>query len=165
MHEWKGKPLIGHLLDRVGKCKSLHITAVLFSENDVGSILDDYLRKRDQLVLIGPEEDVAERFRGALDIFPCDGFVRLCADSPLIEHQLIDGLVKIWEKHPSHYLDLHTPAGHIEILDRSCWLKWVPLFNGDEREHVTSFFNRPGRPVIDWPSHLDRLDYWEDIRQ
>lgn len=87
-----------------------------------------------------------------------DAFIRICADSPMIDGALVKMMTNNWQQS----LDLLTnksprtfPKGQsIEIVNRTSFLKFYEEFeSNDDFEHVTHYFHR----------NLDRLRY-ENIR-
>ena len=95
MLEVAGKPLIGHLVDRLKQCKEIDQIIVAGPECDKGSILHSYLNEQKITAFFGEEEnDLCARFLTVLRYYPCDAFVRICGDSPLIDPYVVDGVVK-----------------------------------------------------------------------
>ena len=95
MLEAAGKPLIGHLVDRLKQCKEIDQIIVAGPECDKGSILHSYLNEQRITAFFGEEEnDLCARFLAVLKWYPCDAFVRICGDSPLIEPDQVWGLVQ-----------------------------------------------------------------------
>lgn len=83
-----------------------------------------------------------------------EGFVRICADSPMIDGTLVKNMINNW----SPNLDFLTnksprtyPKGQsIEIVNRNTFLNTYQYFKSDEDfEHVTHYFHR----------NLDRFRY------
>jgi spore coat polysaccharide biosynthesis protein SpsF len=72
-------------------------------------------------------------------------FVRICGDSPLIDHKLVDTM--IW-KSKFELFDIFTnafpktyPAGmSVEIVKTSLIRRFIKRFNISDREHVTKYF-------------------------
>ncbi len=94
----------------------------------------------------GPLEDVALRFKLAAETLKLDAFVRLCADSPLLDPQLITRAVDAFR---SGNVDLVTnvfprtfpPGQSVEVMGVRVFAAALPSMNrpGD-REHVTKYF-------------------------
>ena len=95
MLEAAGKPLIGHLIDRLKLCKNIDRVVVAIPLCDLDTTLNRYLFSRpDCDVYCGNEEnDLCARFLAAIAAYPCDAFVRVCGDSPMIEPELVDSVV------------------------------------------------------------------------
>lgn len=95
MLEAAGKPLIGHLVDRLRQCKELNGIVVAGPECDRQSQLAEYLKAQKITAFFGEaEDDLCARFLAVIRWYPCDAFVRICGDSPLIEPAQVDGAVK-----------------------------------------------------------------------
>jgi spore coat polysaccharide biosynthesis protein SpsF len=95
----------------------------------------------------GDHLNVASRFYEISKAGQFDVFVRVCADSPMIDGELVKKLVDKWEPH----LDLLTnksprtfPLGQsIELVNRKTYLDYYPKFkNQDDFEHVTHYFHQ-----------------------
>lgn len=95
MLEAGGKPLIGHLVDRLRKCRKVDRVIVAGPECDQYSALAYYLKELGVTSYFGADvNDLCARFLGVLNVYPCDAFVRICGDSPLIEPQVVDGVAE-----------------------------------------------------------------------
>ena len=94
----------------------------------------------------GPLEDVAQRFIGAATAHGLDAFVRISADSPLIDPRLIEDLVRRYRQ--SEDCDLATnvlrrtyPSGmSVEVIRTATLARAHPAMSAAEREHVTPLF-------------------------
>lgn len=92
----------------------------------------------------GPLDDVLDRFVGALDGDDAAGVVRLTADCPLLDPELIDFVVRTWRATPS--LDHLTttnprclPRGlDVELVSRRALQEVAAEATGPDRVHVTS---------------------------
>ena len=106
----------------------------------------------------GSHLNVASRFYEICKKNNFDAFVRICADSPMIDGALVKSMINHWKLD----LDLLTnksprtfPKGQsIEIVNRDTFVKSYQYFESDEDfEHVTHYFHR----------NLDHFRY-ENIR-
>ena len=95
----------------------------------------------------GSHLNVASRFYEICRSNNFDAFVRICADSPMIDGALVKSMVNHWNLD----LDLLTnksprsfPKGQsIEIVNRDTFVKSYQHFESDEDfEHVTHYFHR-----------------------
>lgn len=154
MMEVNGKPLIGYLIDRLEQCKNINRIIVAIPERDMDSPLGRYLQTRDVGISLGSEDDVAQRFSVALKDYPCDAFVRVCADSPLLAPAVVDAAASGfgWYYHVGAY-----PSGQAEGFDTQTFLNAVPLMRGNEREHLGLFFKRNHSTVVDTPEDFERV--------
>ena len=140
LREAGGKPLLGWLLDGVAEAPELS-GAIVVATSAHGS--DDpiaaYCRQRKTKFFRGPLEDVTLRLLKASRGVPA--FVRLCADSPLIDPRSVAEAVR-------HFggcdLVTNVPAGgnSVEVIRRSALLGAYPHMSAEEREHVTLYMYR-----------------------
>ena len=95
----------------------------------------------------GSHLNVASRFYEICKSNIFDAFVRICADSPMIDGALVKSMISHWKPD----LDLLTnksprsfPKGQsIEIVNRDTFVKSYQYFESDEDfEHVTHYFHR-----------------------
>ena len=156
MKEINGKPMIGYLIDRVRRCENMDRIVAAIPEKDLDSLLGRYLKKRGVDISTGPEDDVAKRFSIALKNYPCDAFVRVCADSPLISPETVDmaRFVGEWQhyRHEGSY-----PGDQAEGFWTRVFLETVPLMRGDEREHLGLYFKRKYSLVVDTPEDFEKV--------
>jgi spore coat polysaccharide biosynthesis protein SpsF len=90
----KGKPLLGYLLDRLECVRGLDQIVVAIPKCDFDSSLARYVKER-QVTLYagGAEDDLVARFLGVIHMTGCDALVRICADSPLIDPEIVEAAV------------------------------------------------------------------------
>lgn len=146
-----GRPMIDIMLERLQQCELATHVIVAMPEEDRGGVLDTWVQKRWHDRAFGPMDNVAARFEKALWQYPCDAFVRICADSPLIDPGLVDLAISIFQSDPT--LDLVTnttprtfPAGQcVELVKTTTFATHTPRFTTDyQREHVTPYFYEHG---------------------
>ena len=139
--EIEGKPLISYLLERLKKCHGLDNIILAIPENDAGEFNGELVAD----IYTGDELDVAARFAGALKAYPCEAFVRVCADSPLLDPILVDEAIQLYKmKRPDIACNIHPrrfPLGQcVEVVKTATFLEERVHFTQSDREHVTSFF-------------------------
>lgn len=147
-----GRPILKHLLEQVARVFPLNHVTVVTSVEPSDDPLACYVRNLGVAVYRGELENVAARFQGCLREYPCDWFVRLCADSPLLNPVVLKAVAT----HP-HCLDFDIvtnvyprtfPKGHsVEMVRAEVFADLnVLTFTADEREHVTAvFYHYPQR--------------------
>ena len=172
-----GKPVLGHVLDRLSRFHVVVATSTDASDDPVA----DFCAGRGTLCMRGPLEDVAARFAGVVAALGVDAFVRVSSDSPLLDPLLVDEAIALFDQTRP---DLATnvfprtfPKGQsVEVVDARTFLAVEPeLTDTSDREHVTTFFYaRPDRfrienfaaedpapdvnLAVDTPADLERLD-------
>lgn len=143
-----GKPLIQNVIDQVNKVQGIGGVVVLTSTEMTDDPLEAYLNTKGIKVFRGDLEDVVKRFKEALKTYPCDAFIRICADSPFIDPSLVQKFIDIFQNY-SDKVDLITnifprsfPKGQSVELMRSETFKKLtdhPL-TPEQKEHVTKYF-------------------------
>lgn len=103
-------------------------------------------------VVRGDEDDVLSRFVLAVDPLPDEAtIVRLTADCPLLDPQLIDGCIRAFEALDVDYLSTITPRSlprglDVEVTTVRALRRSHAEAVGVDRAHVTSYLYRtPGR--------------------
>lgn len=155
LEDLDGKPMLQHLLDEIKKCKRADKVILAIPWHDVIPV--DH-----EPIVRGPNQDVAARFSIAVKEHPCDYFIRVCADSPLITAYQIDSLALCRPKELVGRCLAEWPLadrhGTPQMVNTEMWLKALPFFDDHDREHVTTFFTR--RLVVDTPEDLDYVRRW-----
>jgi spore coat polysaccharide biosynthesis protein SpsF (cytidylyltransferase family) len=165
--EVEGKPLLGHLLDRVLLAKSLDGVVVATSVRPENDAIENYCRSRGTPCFRGAEDDVLGRMLGALDLVQAETGVVIFGDCPLIDPAIIDEMVGLYQADGGlDFLgnDLKTtypPGMEVEVF------KAAALKDADDRcpdpairEHGTLFIRRNPQLYrirnIEAPPHFHR---------
>lgn len=149
MKALQGRPMIERQLERLGRCASLERMIVATSQDASDDALAGYLETAGVSVFRGPLADVLGRYVGAIEAFGVDGqVVRLTADCPLADPEVIDAAVRLQAQTGADYvsnsilrtyprgLDVEVfPAAHLLAAGREASDPY-------EREHVTPFLYR-----------------------
>ncbi|MER5319634.1 glycosyltransferase family protein [Streptosporangium roseum] len=130
----------------------------------------------------GPVDDVLTRFLGALDRLECDAVMRLTADCPLLDPEVIAMAAGMWRAAPGlDYLSTSPqprtlPRGlDVEIVSAEALRSLDGMATGHHRTHVTSYvYTHAERFRIigltfppgdaDLRVTLDTVEDWELIR-
>lgn len=141
-----GKPLLQYLLERTERCDGLDAVVVATSEEASDQPIVDFCRDFGAACMRGPLFDVAGRFKQVLDKCRFSAFVRVSADSPLLDQRLIDKAVKIFRQGDfeivTNVLKRTYPTGQsVEVLNASTFMDgYKQMQNSEDREHLTKFF-------------------------
>lgn len=154
----KGVPMVMHQISRIRRMRHLSDVVVATSVESSDDELAEFLTEHGVTVFRGPLNDVAARFLGALEAHPTDIAVRLTADCPLIDPEVVDSVI---EKHvetgadyTSNVIDRTFPRGlDCEVFNPSVLRELYEEGLTDfEKEHVTvGIYSRPER------FHLENL--------
>jgi len=178
LKEAAGKPLLAHLLQRLGRAKTLDHIVVATSIDSRDEAITSLCSRLGVPVFRGSESDVLDRFVGAAREFGLEVVVRVTADCPLIDPELVDGMVRFFLEHQGQF-DLVTnrhpltfPDGlDFDVLGLSALTHaWSHATTPSQREHVIPYFWESGmrvHNVVDPENHFRKhrwtLDYPEDF--
>ena len=144
----RNKPLLTYLLESLLQCEGITDIIVATSSNACDDAIAAYCGQQHLVCYRGSELNVASRFYDLAVSHDWDAFVRISADSPLLDHRLIDQAMTLFANGPC---DLVTnifprtfPRGQsIELMRTGAFLESYPsLHSADDLEHVTPFFYR-----------------------
>lgn len=89
------KPLLGYMLERIQACQFLDEIVVATSTLSVDDLIADYCEKKGVACFRGSEQDVLDRYYHAALEYEADIIVRLTADCPIHDPDIIDSVVQI----------------------------------------------------------------------
>ncbi len=142
-----GKPLLRFMLDRLESLK-VEMLVVATSDHPDDDRVEAVAQAAGVVCVRGPEHDVLARFALALRSNPADTVVRLTADCPLIDPEVVNELIEVFRRtgadYASNTLVRTYPVGlDAEVLTAAA-LKTADREAADpvEREHVTPFIYR-----------------------
>ncbi len=146
-----GAPMIVRQIERVARSRRIDRIVVATSTDPSDDPLEKVVRREGVAVFRGDLQDVQSRFIGALNAFPADHVVRLTADCPLADPQVIDATIDhvlaagadYGSNTPPHR---SFPKGQdIEVMTAAALRAAAARTeSAEEREHVTwSMHRRP----------------------
>ena len=149
LHEIAGKPMLWHVVNRVRRAKQLHHVLVATSAATVDTIVADFCRWHNIDCFRGSENDVLDRYLQAARYADAEVVVRLTADCPLHDPNVIDAVITAFHSanfdyvsnvDPPTYPDgLDTEVFRVSALERAWW----EAARHSEREHVTPYLRDP----------------------
>lgn len=153
--EVSGRPLISYAVDRALRLPSLSAVIVATSTRPVDDALVEYGRKAGVAVFRGSADNVAERCSECAKEHGADFFVRLNADSPFPDQDLIESGLQLIRRQGAPDLVTNLigrtfPYGiSVEIVNVATMGRILPTLDADEAEHVTKrFYDRPAEFLI-----------------
>ncbi|MDD2655117.1 MAG: glycosyltransferase family protein [Candidatus ainarchaeum sp.] len=148
LKEISGRPMLWHVLQRLRKCKRIDKIVIATTVNGSDDAVAKLADESGVSCFRGSEEDVLERYAGAVEKFGGDIIVRVTADCPLLDPEIVDRAVGEYEKggygyvsnvHPSTFPD----GLDVEVFSREALMAAnTEARPGPEREHVTPFIVR-----------------------
>ena len=172
-----GKPLLAHLLERLGRARSLETVLVATSDDARDDPIAALCSQLGVPVFRGSERDVLDRYYQAARGLGLDLVVRITADCPLVDPAIVDAMVQYAIDHRGEF-DLVTnrrpltfPDGlDLDVIPIDTLAEaWREAREPMQREHVIPWFWDTGRrlhnlehPANLYAEHRWTLDYAED---
>jgi spore coat polysaccharide biosynthesis protein SpsF len=146
-----GRPLILRQIERVRRSRRIDQLVVATSDRTSDDRLVAVLHAAGVEVFRGPLDDVLARFLGALDAHPAQQVVRLTADCPLIDPELIDATIDLHLRTGADYsqnrlVSAGFPKGQdVEVITAATLRRaGAEAATPQEHEHVTwGIWNHP----------------------
>jgi spore coat polysaccharide biosynthesis protein SpsF (cytidylyltransferase family) len=148
-----GQPLLGHILDRVNASRRVHETLVATTTDPADQAIVEFARAKGYRSYCGSVDDVLDRYYQAARQAGADVAVRITADDPFKDPEVIDLIVEALLAEPeldyaSNTLEPTFPEGlDVEAFSRTALDRaWKEAKLPSEREHVTPYiWKHPGR--------------------
>jgi len=145
-----GRPMFSFLMERLRRCKAVD-TIILATTNQPE---DDHLAELGQSlsakVIRGPERDVLARFAMAAQATTANTLVRVTADCPLLDPDLLAETIAEFHIQEVDYLSNCVPPSYpdgldVEVFTRDALLKaQKECLSDEQREHVTPWMRESG---------------------
>jgi spore coat polysaccharide biosynthesis protein SpsF len=170
-----GKPLLWHIINRLKFSLKIDklILATTINQND--DILENWAIENEIPCYRGSENDVLNRYYNAAKYFSVDTIVRITADDPFKDPQIIDKVIEIFEKNNLDFAYNNYPPTFPEGLDTEVFSfdALQKAFNNSidpfEREHITQYFYRNpsefNQECLKNPTDLSYLRWTIDTQQ
>ena len=142
------KPLIFFLNERLKKCKNVDKIVFAIPNNNKNLRLKKYLKRKNINFFSGSENNVLERYYFASKKFNAKTIIRITADCPLADYNLIDRFIKIFNKSKVDYLsnNLNYSFPHgldVEVFSyKSLEKSYLNAKTVYEKEHVTPYIRK-----------------------
>jgi spore coat polysaccharide biosynthesis protein SpsF len=176
--EANGKPLLGHLVNRLKAVPSIDKICLATTINTTDDALVDFALEEGISVYRGSESDVLSRVVGAAESVGATDIVEITGDCPIIDPEIIEQAIRIYHCNNLDYVSnvkvLSWPVGmdvqvfSLSTLKRSQSMTSDPL----DLEHVASHIRRHPEifshlnivapPSMHWPELGLTLDERDD---
>jgi spore coat polysaccharide biosynthesis protein SpsF len=146
----RGKPALERIIDRLRQCRSADALLVATSTDSSDDPIEALCRSVGCAVHRGSLQDVLSRYAGAARRLGADHVVRVTADCPLIDPEIVDQVVALHLERGTDYtsntLTRTYPDGlDVEVVTASALYRAeAEASDAISREHVMPFFYRPG---------------------
>ncbi|MBN4051249.1 glycosyltransferase family protein [bacterium AH-315-M05] len=162
--DMEGKTVLEHVINRVNSSSLISATVVATTINKEDLAIVKLCSEIGSRVFCGSEKDVLDRFYQAAKLLNPEQIIRITADCPLIDSQVVDKIINTHIEKKSDYtsntLKITYPDGEdVEIFTFKTLKKaWKNARLLSEREHVTPYIrNRPKE------FKLGNVEYQEDL--
>lgn len=150
MKQIMGLPMIELLLQRVNNASLVDKIVVATSIQPENDLLASFVESLGYSVYRGSENDVLERFYNAAQLHNADAVIRITADCPLIDSEIINQIITEFKNRKVDYASnilpptfpdgLDTEIFSFAALEKTMKEASKPL----EREHVTPYIRESG---------------------
>lgn len=144
----ENKPLIEYTLERLKQSIYIYDIIVATSDKESDDPITDYCKKNNIQCLRGELDDVASRFVKVIKAAKLEAFIRISADSPLIDSHLIDSGYEIFNQGKydivTNVMKRSFPKGQsFEIFNSQIFIEhYEDMADENDFEHVTPYFYR-----------------------
>lgn len=157
------RTMLEWVVDRCRKADSLDKVIVATSNRSADDPIEDLCQSKGIDTFRGSEEDVLDRYYQTTRTCDVDTVVRLTADCPLHDPDVIDRVVRVFSDNPNYdYVGtgFEYPEGFgTEVFSaRTLEQTWQEAADAREREHVTIYIWKDGSPFTVHRINPDR-DY------
>lgn len=163
----EGKEILYHLLTNLKKSKYIKKIFVLTSNSTEDNKICNFCKKQNINFFRGPLQNTFLRFYLFLKKNNTKNFIRLSADSPLLDYKLLDAMILLSRKKD---YDIFTnifprtfPKGQsIEIVKTKSFLSIKnKLLTTEEKEHLTKYFyNNPLKfKIYNYSNYINYSNY------
>ncbi|MGK7344336.1 MAG: cytidylyltransferase domain-containing protein [Candidatus Nitrospinota bacterium M3_3B_026] len=176
------KTILGWVAERLRSAELVDRVVVATSVSAADDAVEEFAAARRIPLFRGSEEDVLDRFHGAVLDYPAETIVRATADNPLLDSAFLDDMIRSHMEAGAGYTGAAGPVplgSAAEILSASALEKaWREARDAASREHVTpyiysnpAFFrlNRTTPPAYlagrSWRLTVDTAEDLEFLRQ
>jgi glutamate-1-semialdehyde 2,1-aminomutase/spore coat polysaccharide biosynthesis protein SpsF len=175
----EGRPMLWHVIDRTRRASRVDEVIVATTDRSSDDAIEDFCADSTVACFRGSEDDVLDRFYQAAKCINAKNVVRITADCPLIDPEIIDRVIASFLGGKWDYASntirytfpdgLDTEAFSFSLLEHA----WRDATKSSDREHVTPFMKQepfsvcsvendkpipsgvPVRWTVDYPSDLE----------
>jgi len=145
MADIEGRPMLWHVIQRVKRARLVDRVVVATSTEALDDAIENMCRENNVLCYRGREQDVLDRYYGAARAEKAGTVVRITADCPLIDPEVIDRVLRRFQQGDLDYVSNNMVRSYPDGLDTEvCSFSalekaWHEATRASEREHVTPY--------------------------
>jgi glutamate-1-semialdehyde aminotransferase/spore coat polysaccharide biosynthesis protein SpsF (cytidylyltransferase family) len=140
-----GHPMLWHVVNRVQSARTLEKVIVATTDQNSDDLIAKFCEQYGFLCFRGSEKDVLDRFYRAAKVHSADTVVRITADCPLVDFEVIDKIISRFNKGDCDYASNTLRYTYPDGLDAEVFSfrvleeAWRGAEKPSEREHVTPY--------------------------
>jgi spore coat polysaccharide biosynthesis protein SpsF len=140
--------MLWHVVNRVRQAETLDKVVVVTSDDSSDDAVVAFCKQEGIPCFRGSEDDVLDRYYQAAKWMSADVIVRITADCPLIDPDIVDKVVRVYMNGNYDYVSNTNPPTYPDGLDTEVFsleaLKhtWHEARLRSEREHVTPYIRK-----------------------
>ena len=108
-----GKPLLWHIVNRLEYCKLLNKIVVATGSGEENNVIEELCKQYSIDYYRGSEDDLIDRYYQTSKLFNADIIVRIPADCPLVDPEIVDMVVDFALKNISSYEYVNNSRPHV----------------------------------------------------
>lgn len=142
------KPLLEYLVERLKQVKAADEVVILTSTDAADDVIANYCKDHNISFFRGSNANVLDRYYQAAQASKPEAIVRITADCPLIDPDVVDEVIKFFKDHSYDYVSnglertyprgLDTEIFSYKVLEQA----WKHAKKDEEKEHVTPYIYR-----------------------
>lgn len=160
------KPLLAILISRLSNSKYINKVIVATSDHDSDDIIEEFCKENNVNCFRGDLNDVLSRYYQCAKLLSPKHVIRITADCPLIDCEIVDQVVKMHLDSNADYTSntieptfpdgLDTEVIRMEVLEYINTVARLP----SQREHVTKYIidNKAQFKICSYKDNLDHSD-------
>tara|TARA_B100002052_G_scaffold293064_1_gene315612 strand:+ start:1798 stop:2532 length:735 start_codon:yes stop_codon:yes gene_type:complete len=146
--ELKQKSVISHVVDRLLPSKKINKIVIATTKNKLDDKLELWAKENNIDIFRGDENDVLSRYYHSAVKFNADIIVRITADDPLKDYNIIDNAIQLLLDKKIDFVCNNNPVSFPEGLDvevmtfralKKCFLEASTDY---QKEHVTQYIHQ-----------------------
>ena len=157
-----GKTVLEHVVARVKRAKTVDEVVVVTTIEKQDLSLVALCSKLGIRVFIGSEDDVLDRFYQCSKLLFPDNIIRITADCPLLDSDVLDSVVNKFLKDKADYTSNCVPPTFPDGLDvetfsfKALEFAWKNSTLKSDREHVTQYIRNSGKfRISNYENNID----------
>ncbi len=171
LYNIKSKPIILRVVSNISKSKMITNVVVATSRKKSDDKLIELLKSKKLKFFRGNLNNVASRLLKASQRYKKNFFIRVSADSPLIDYKIINKAVRLFKK--KRNIDIITnvfprsyPKGQsVEIIRTKVLENNISKMSKSEKEHVTTYFykNYNKFKILNFSNNTNKFKYIKNM--